>query len=1222
MQEIFGIDTDRIMLGVAIGFVLIVGAVGLLALFNRVILKVGIRNIPRRPAQTTLIVVGLMLSTLIISSALGTGDTMNHSIRNAVIKGLGEIDEILTANLTEDVGVTGLTGSSPYFPISTFDDLRTRLSGYDKIDGLAPTIAERAPIANLPANESVGRMNIAAVDASDLGVFGPVLDVDGREMDLSALTENDVVINQKAAEELEAAAGASLTMFLQDGPVELNVVGVAADGGAAGDDETALMSLAQAQEFFGHPGEINSILVSNRGGEQSGADLSDEVTEHLRSMLTDRETAEELKRLLSRPEVVTAIGGLAENQQESMKEDLIETAELLQADGLDDKLVSHLADDGIGGLVLVAFESETDDPETLLTAFTLFSELRVLTVQDVKSDLLDVANVVASGIMSIFVIFGLFSIMAGVMLIFLIFVMLAAERKPEMGIARAIGMRRRHLVQSFIYEGMAYDLISAFVGASLGIAVGFAMVSIMAGIFASESDDFELVVNYRWQSFVISYCLGVVLTFITVFFSSYRASRLNIVAAIRDLPDTLVPAPEESRTRILVRAVAAPILILIDAFRALRRLRFGAFVRSLILAIIAALPPVWAARVLWALVRISSGALSKGWLTFLLGSALAALGLVPKEGAQPWIEPLAHQAAPFTIGVTVAVIGVGLMGRWLFGGVSWNTGRQNTLTGAAILLVVAFWLGVGIANDQPLTIALAAIVGAFEVLRQVALRRETAATDLESRNSYTFIGLTLILFWGTPLDSLEWIVPELNSNIEMFFVSGVCLVMASVWVIVYNADLITDAVTAVFGRFSKLRPSLKTAVAYPLNSRLRTGLTLSMLALVIFTLIVMSMLNTAFSTAFEDTDPVTGGWDIVSVVSYNNPIDDIQAQLPSALGGDTSRIAAVGGYTSMAVDARQPGAENQEWRSYRVRGAEEAFLENTGHDFKIIADGFGETKEEVWQAVRDNPDLAVIDAFAVPSRGGGGFNIGGPEFRLEGLYFEDEEMEPIEIEFREPRSGAVSTVTIVAVMDAVADQSGVIMLSKAVLDGVSEEPLPITTYRFRLEDGADAHAIAEGLDSGFVENGLESTVLADDIEEERRQGVAINRLLQGFMASGLLVGIAALGVISLRSVVERRQQIGVLRAIGYRQSTVLTSFLMESSFIALLGILLGVGLGALLSYNLVESIAESFPGLEFTIPWAQIGTIVAIAYAFSLLTTYFPARQASRIYPAQALRYE
>ena len=1207
MEEIFGVDTNRIVVGVVVGFALIVGAVGLLALLNRIVLKIGLRNIPRRPAQTSLIVVGLMLSTLIISSALGTGDTINHSIRNEVTKGLGEIDEILTSAVGDSFG---LTGSSPYFPTGTLDDLRTQLSDDDRIDGLMPIIAERAPVSNPATGESVGRMNVTGIHTSDLGVFGPVPDADGRSLDVSTLSGGGVFINEKAAESLEASVGDTLTMFLQSGAYDLSVVAIASDGGLAGDDETVLVSLAQAQAFFGHPGEVNSVLVSNRGGERSGADLSEDVTEHLRSLLTNEDAAREIKTILGTPEVVTAIRKLAENQTGAMKEDLLETADLLEADGLDSKLVSNLADDGIGAQALIAFESTTEDPAQLLAAFTLFSELKILTVQDIKADLLNLASTLASAIMSIFIIMGLFSIMAGVMLIFLIFVMLAAERKPEMGIARAIGMKRRHLVQSFIYEGLAYDLVSALVGATLGILVGLAMVSIMAGIFAGEGDDFELVVNYRWQSFVISYCLGVVLTFITVFFSSYRASRLNIVAAIRDLPDTLVSTTQESKLRIVLRAVVAPFVDFRRAFRALARLRLKPFLLNLLLGIVRIFPPIWALLILWSLVRISTGALSKGWLTLLLGVALAAVGII------------VDHAAPFSIGVTIAIIGLGLMLRWLFDRPAWDPRRQNRLTALAVLLVAAFWFGIGIAQGKPLTITLALVVVGFELLRQLSLSRSTAVTDLEARNAFTFIGLALLLFWGTPFDSLEWIIPELNSNIEMFFVSGICIVMAPVWVLVYNADLITDVITAVFGRFSRLRPALKTAIAYPLNSRLRTGLTLAMLALVIFTLIVMSMLNTSFGTALDDIDSVTGGWDIGGNVSYNNPIEDKESELPAALGADSDQIAAVGGYTSMPAEVRQVGAEEQQWRSYQARGANPSYLENTGHDFKIIAEGYGTTKEEVWKAVKDNPNLAVIDVFALPSEQGGGFNIGGPTFRVEGLYFEDEEMEPIEVEIREPRSGAIAKVTIIAVMDTLADQQGVLMFPKTVLDGISPEPLPITTYRIKLAEGADAEAVSDALDEAFVENGLSTWILAEDIEEERSASEGINLLLQGFMASGLLVGIAALGVISLRSVVERRQQIGVLRAIGYRQSMVLASFLIESSFIALLGILLGVGLGSLLSYNLVEAIGEDIPGLSFTVPWMQIGIIVAIAYAFSLLTTFLPARQASRIYPAEALRYE
>ncbi|MCK4963953.1 MAG: FtsX-like permease family protein, partial [Dehalococcoidia bacterium] len=132
----------------------------------------------------------------------------------------------------------------------------------------------------------------------------------------------------------------------------------------------------------------------------------------------------------------------------------------------------------------------------------------------------------------------------------------------------------------------------------------------------------------------------------------------------------------------------------------------------------------------------------------------------------------------------------------------------------------------------------------------------------------------------------------------------------------------------------------------------------------------------------------------------------------------------------------------------------------------------------------------------------------------------------------------------------------------------------------------------------------------------------MNNLLQGFMGLGLVVGIAALGVIAARSVVERRRQIGVLRALGFQKGMVQLSFLLESSFIALLGIALGVALGAGISVQIIDQMGEFFEGMKFQIPWVNIVVVVVIAYGASLLTTYLPARQAAKIYPAEALRFE
>ena len=182
--------------------------------------------------------------------------------------------------------------------------------------------------------------------------------------------------------------------------------------------------------------------------------------------------------------------------------------------------------------------------------------------------------------------------------------------------------------------------------------------------------------------------------------------------------------------------------------------------------------------------------------------------------------------------------------------------------------------------------------------------------------------------------------------------------------------------------------------------------------------------------------------------------------------------------------------------------------------------------------------------------------------------------------------------------------------------------VPVTNYRFKLTESADPAAVSRDLDAAFRDNGMESRVLQELVDETASANRAFNYLFTGFMGLGLLVGVAALGVVSLRAVVERRQQIGVLRAIGYRRGMVQLGFLIESSFVVLLGVAIGVGLGTVISYNIVNEIREDLETVRFAIPWVQILIIIGIAYVFSLITTFLPARQASRIYPAEALRYE
>jgi hypothetical protein len=96
----------------------------------------------------------------------------------------------------------------------------------------------------------------------------------------------------------------------------------------------------------------------------------------------------------------------------------------------------------------------------------------------------------------------------------------------------------------FLYEGMAYDLIAAAVGVLLGVTVAYGMVLAMVGAFSS-AEDVQITYSVKPTTFLLGYAIGVLLTLVVVAFSAWRVSRMNIVTAIRDLPEP----PEEKHRR-------------------------------------------------------------------------------------------------------------------------------------------------------------------------------------------------------------------------------------------------------------------------------------------------------------------------------------------------------------------------------------------------------------------------------------------------------------------------------------------------------------------------------------------------------------------------------------------------------------------------------------------------------------------------------------------------
>jgi putative ABC transport system permease protein len=179
----------------------------------------------------------------------------------------------------------------------------------------------------------------------------------------------------------------------------------------------------------------------------------------------------------------------------------------------------------------------------------------------------------------------------------------------------------------------------------------------------------------------------------------------------------------------------------------------------------------------------------------------------------------------------------------------------------------------------------------------------------------------------------------------------------------------------------------------------------------------------------------------------------------------------------------------------------------------------------------------------------------------------------------------------------------------------------VSRWFVRVDEGADAEAVAEAITADLIPNGVDARTFMEMVEQGTSTQAGFFRLIQGYLALGLLIGIAGLGVVMVRAVRERRRQIGMLRAMGFQASVVRRAFLLEATFIASQGVVIGVGLGLLTSWSVMSN-ADAFASesVRFSIPWMTVAVLLVVPMVASLLGVLAPANSASKVRPAVALR--
>jgi putative ABC transport system permease protein len=299
-------------------------------------------------------------------------------------------------------------------------------------------------------------------------------------------------------------------------------------------------------------------------------------------------------------------------------------------------------------------------------------------------------------------------------------------------------------------------------------------------------------------------------------------------------------------------------------------------------------------------------------------------------------------------------------------------------------------------------------------------------------------------------------------------------------------------------------------------------------------------------------------------------------------------------------------AADPKFNDYTAVGFDQTFIGHGSPDLHTWAskDKYP-TQADAYRAVLADPTRILVGR----NFGGSNFGPGGKSPNLGD-----------KVTMRDAITGAAADFTIAGELsDSFYDGADHVFMARSVTDRVFGARATPNLLFISTAPGIDNESLAATINGRYIANGADATTfhkLVSDMFSTQSQFLT---LIQGYVALGLLVGIAGLGVVMVRAVRERRREVGVLRALGFTSVAVRRAFLAESSFIALEGILIGTVLALITAWRLVNS--GSFgSGTTFTIPWLQLAILVVVTFVASLVATAAPAIQASRIRPAVALR--
>jgi putative ABC transport system permease protein len=525
----------------------------------------------------------------------------------------------------------------------------------------------------------------------------------------------------------------------------------------------------------------------------------------------------------------------------------------------------------------------------------------------------------------------------------------------------------------------------------------------------------------------------------------------------------------------------------------------------------------------------------------------------------------------------------------------WRAALRRVLV---ILAAVLGALGVVTAKDFGRLAAGLALIAAV-----AALTRKSIPQRLHT----TLAGVALAS-WSL------WSVYSVNPNADadVFFPIFVVSLLASVLglTLLAVANLrIAEWFFGLLGRaFSGLRAMLRPPLAYMARRGLRTGLTTGVFAIVLSMLQMFAVFAFIFRPDYADA---AKGFDVRLLATGSPTIAlpaDVQSETerftvvpttgyvgpfasPDSFGGSDRAFVPI--YTATDADVSKPIlklddkmkglSESDAWRA--VLGQQSAIAKIGKDPLNCPADPVTGNKPAKGQTPVRASALVINN-----------FGSTGQCLQMQGS------------------SGSV-VLRIVGIQ------------TFGILDGMFVSSSTLEDFRglprgaaalVALKPGVSASRAAKQIESELFAQGVDATTTKELLDQTYRANRSFFSVIDLLMRMGLVVGVLALGIVALRAIIERRHVIGVLRAIGYKRWQVMSGLMTEAATTTFIGVLVGMAVGLMMGYIFYR---QSDTKVPFGVDWPSILGAIGAVFIAVVVVTVGPAWRASRLPPAEAVRY-